>query len=181
LASEPFNENIFYFQQKNNVVQAKDSILSAVCEESNNYETVRLKKVRIDSLADIKSISISTPVSVVALSEMAIIEWNGANSDLVEDYRLQIFPDKKAYFEAASRLDTRRVITGLSPGTVYSLSITPIVNNRNGKTKVIVFTTEPKRITNLDVVLCPECSTEVYSPLLNVNWEDPIIDDSKVN
>ena len=84
-------------------MQAKDSILSAVCEESNNYETVRLKKVRIDSLADIKSISISTPVSVVALSEMAIIEWNGANSDLVEDYRLQIFPDKTAYFEAASR------------------------------------------------------------------------------
>ena len=55
-----------------------------------------------------------------------------------------------------------------------------LASNKNGKTKVIVFTTEPKRVTNLEVGLEVDCSTEVYSPLLNVNWDETIIDDSKV-
>ena len=47
----------------------------------------------MNSVADIKSISILQPVSVVALSELAIIEWNGANSDLVEHYELELYPE----------------------------------------------------------------------------------------
>ena len=61
--------------------------------ESSNYESLNLKKVRVNSVADIKSISILQPVSVVALSELAIIEWNGANSDLVEHYELELYPE----------------------------------------------------------------------------------------
>ena len=69
----------------------------------------------------------------------------------------------------------------MEPGTVYSLTITPIVHGKSGRPKLVIFTTEPKRVTNLEVDIDVDCTTEIYSPLLNVQWDEAIIDDSRVN
>ena len=69
----------------------------------------------------------------------------------------------------------------MEPGTVYSLTITPIVHGKSGRPKLVIFTTEPKRVTNLEVDVDVDCTTEIYSPLLNVQWDEAIIDDSRVN
>ena len=69
----------------------------------------------------------------------------------------------------------------MEPGTVYSLTITPIVHGQSGRPKLVIFTTEPKRVTNLEVDIDVDCTTEIYSPLLNVQWDEAIIDDSRVN
>ena len=54
---------------------AKDSILTAICEESNNYMPEELTKT-----AGATQVTIREPVSVTALATLAILEWNGANS-----------------------------------------------------------------------------------------------------
>ena len=48
----------------------------------------------------------------------------------------------------------------MEPGTVYSLTITPIVHGKSGRPKLVIFTTEPKRVTNLEVDIDVDCTTE---------------------
>ena len=75
IASKPSNENAFVYGRKDKITMAKDSILTAICEESNNFMPEELTKT-----AGATQVTIREPVSVTALSTLAILEWNGANS-----------------------------------------------------------------------------------------------------
>ena len=46
---EPLKDNLFYFKDSSDVIHAADSILSAVCEDSNNFDH-QLKKSKSGEL-----------------------------------------------------------------------------------------------------------------------------------
>ena len=110
LASKPLNENVFVYDRKDKIMMAKDSILTAICEESNNYLPEELTKD-----GTVSHVTIREPVSITSLSTLAVLEWNGANSgqgSTVTDYDVQLL-GQPGYVDAAeSRLQTRRYMNG---------------------------------------------------------------------
>ena len=109
LASKPFTENVFVYDRKDKVIMAKDSILTAICEESNNYLPEELTKDGTYS-----HVTIREPVSITALSTLAVLEWNGANSDqsTVTDYNVELLGTPGYVDAPESRLQTRRYMNG---------------------------------------------------------------------